>query len=217
MYNYHEFITFIEGVDKNNSFFVYRLSSPENNVVKYIGITKDLSARYRKHITQTSKRTLKNNWIKSLLKRGVKPIMTVIDGAETREEANILEKYWIIKHKDWGFDLKNMTNGGDGGDTMSGRKLTTEQRKKISDKNKGNKRPDLADMNRLRLSREVLQIDPETLSVIARFKSVSEASELTGCSKTNIAKFANGNIKPTIKRVGGYIWKYEDLSYGKAV
>lgn len=212
MYNYHEFITFIEGVDKNNSFFVYRLSSPENNVVKYIGITKDLSVRYRKHITQTSKRTLKNNWIKSLLKRGVKPVMTVIDGAETREEANILEKYWIIKHKDWGFDLKNMTNGGDGGDTMSGRKLTPEQCLKISQRNKGMRRPDLSESNKEKKSKSVLQINPENGAVIERFESVRIASELTGCSRTNIAKFASGNIKPTIKKVGGFWWKYEEAN-----
>lgn len=210
--DYNKVIKHLDSVDKKHPYFVYRLVCPKTYEVKYIGVTKDVQTRYRKHLKQLSSRTLKNNWIKSILKKQELPIMIVIDSAKTRGDINSLEKYWIIKHKDWGFCLKNMTDGGDGGDTMSGRKLTPEQCLKISQRNKGRVRPDLSESNKEKKSKSVLQINPENGAVIERFESVRIASELTGCSRTNIAKFASGNIKPTIKKVGGFWWKYEEVN-----
>ncbi len=212
MYAYNDVISYLDTVDKNSKFFVYKLYSPIDRVVKYIGITNDLKSRYRKHITQISKPTLKNNWIKSLINKGTYPVMMAIEGVDTRDKANELEKYWITKHKDWGFVLKNMTDGGDGGPTMLGRKLTPDQCLKISQRNKGRVRPDLSESNKEKKSKSVLQINPENGKVIERFESVRIASELTGCSRTNIAKFASGKIKPTIKKVGGFWWKYEEVN-----
>jgi hypothetical protein len=194
-------------VDLNSPFFVYTLSDPSNNKVKYVGITNNPNERYRKHLTN-KKITLKNNWIKSLKSKGLNPLMNLIDSDINRELINEKEKYWIIKHREWDCDLKNMTSGGDGGDTMSGRKLSEEAKKKISIANKGRTR----DMDYLNSKKRkaVQQICFETKRVIAEFESVVSASIITGCSKTNISKFANGNIKETIKKVGGYEWKYID-------
>lgn len=193
-----------------NSFYIYKLVCPITNKPQYIGITKNCKTRYRKHLNEKSI-TLKNNWIKSLLKKGLKPLMVVFDSRETRDEINKLERYWITKFKyDWEIDLKNMTDGGDGGETMLGRNLTEEQKNKISLANKGKEKPHLVEYNKKNKSRPVCQIDFETKEIIKIFKSVREASELTGCSKTNISKLANGTLKSTIKKVGGYEWRYSD-------
>ena len=39
---------------------------------------------------------------------------------------------------------------------------------------------------------------------VNEFKSVAEASKLTGCNKSSIAKVCRGERK----RCGGFIWKY---------
>lgn len=200
----------VESYVSGNNFYIYKLVCPITNKPEYIGITKDCKTRYRKHLNEKSI-TLKNNWIKSLLKKGLKPLMVVFDSRETREEINNLERYWIAKFKyDWEIDLKNMTDGGDGGETTLGSNISEEHKLKISIANKGRKRFDLSESNKTAKSKKVHQIDFDTKEIINTFNSVNEASQITGCSKTNISKFANGNIKSTIKKVGGYEWRYSD-------
>lgn len=201
-------IKWIEYVDKDSAFFVYRLKHPITHEVKYIGITNNPKERYRKHKSALKAINLKNNWIKSLLSQGLLPLMEIIDFAETRDLINQKEKYWIIKHNEWDCDLKNMTSGGDGGNTMQGRKLTTEQCKKISLSKIGKPNKTTALTNTLTKSKPVNQICPETKQILNTFPSVRVASEITGCSKTNIAKMASGKIKRTIRKVGGYEWSY---------
>lgn len=200
----------IDCVDLKSNFFVYTLACPKTDKVKYVGITNNPKQRLRKHLTSIKKPTLKNNWIKSLLNKGLEPVMTLTDSSDLRTEINNKEKYWIIKYREWGCDLKNITTGGDGGSTMLGRKLTKEQSLKISLSKKGVKNPYVGINNKSTKSKKVSQIDFNTKEVIAVFNSVIDASKITGCSKTNISKFANGNIKPSIKKVGGYEWKYTD-------
>lgn len=201
-------IKYLSSVNKEHSVFIYRFVHPVSEIVKYIGVTNDPKARYRKHLSH-KKRTKLTNWFKSLTNEGLLPKMVIIDSANDRESANNLEKFWIIKHKEWGFDLKNMTDGGDGGDTMSGRKLSKEARLKISRAKKGVKRNVGPKFNASK-RKAVLQICPNTKQIIAEFESVRSASKITGCSKTNISKMANGSIKETIKLVGGYEWRYRD-------
>lgn len=44
-------------------------------------------------------------------------------------------------------------------------------------------------------------------NLISKFKSASEASRITGISRSNICSVARGNTK--FKTAGGYIWRYE--------
>lgn len=199
----------LDCVDLAANFFVYTLTCPATDKVKYVGITKNPKQRFRKHLLIRSK-TLKNNWIRSLLNEGLKPVMTLTDYSESRDDINAKEKYWIVKYREWGCDLKNMTDGGDGGDTMSGRKLSKAASLKISQSKLGIPRPDLSASNKITKSKSVAQIDYQNKKVIQVFNSVADAAKITGCSKTNISKFANGKLKPSIKKVGGYEWKYTD-------
>lgn len=198
-------IKFLEHINESEPFYIYMLTDKIGDPL-YIGITKNVKERYRKHLNEKSI-TLKNNWIKSLLVKGEKPIMVIIDYANDRVEANKKEKQFISDYKNLGFNLKNMTNGGDGGETMTGRKLTSEQRNKISKSKIGKKQPFLIEFNKSK-RKVVYQIDPITKSILRSFDSVKIASEITGCSKTNISKFANGSIKKGCKTVGGYEWRY---------
>jgi hypothetical protein len=93
--------------------YIYILQDPRNNLVKYIGKSNNPHRRFLSHLWQTSKnKSYCYKWIQSLKKKGLKPIMTVID--EVIEDWQWLEQYWIEQFKQWGFILTNHTKGGEG-------------------------------------------------------------------------------------------------------
>ncbi len=94
---------------------IYTLSDPATDTVKYIGKTSiDLKDRFRRHLNDKA-RNLRTNWIKSLKKKGLIPKMDVLEVCEGEDHLSEMEIYWIYQFRTWGFKLKNMTNGGDGG------------------------------------------------------------------------------------------------------
>jgi group I intron endonuclease len=94
--------------------YIYTLSDPNTNIVKYVGKTINPKIRFRTYIKQAKKGKRNNlviNWVKSLLKNNMEPKMEIIDEIDGPWEW--LEQYWISQMKAWGFKLKNMTDGGD--------------------------------------------------------------------------------------------------------
>lgn len=187
----------------NRNAFIYALLDPRDNKIKYIGKSKDPKTRFRKHLTQKGN-TFKHKWISFLLDNSMTPILNIIEKC-SESIIDEREKYWIAKYKN---QICNHTAGGEGGATFTGKKHKQETKQKIGVANTGNKREDLSLFNRTSKSKKVIQIDPNTGIELAVFNSVVYASKITGCSKTNISKFASGNIKPSIKKVGGYHWRY---------
>lgn len=96
--------------------YIYSLLCPITGDVKYIGKAENPSYRYRKHIEESlrGKVTKKCHWIKSLLNIDLKPILNIEDCVD-ESEWKFWEMYYISLYKSFGFDLKNGTNGGDGG------------------------------------------------------------------------------------------------------
>ena len=96
---------------------IYTLSNPITGDVRYIGKTiHKLSERLNGHIKEATKNknnSYKNNWINSLLKAGIQPIISLIDEVE-ENNWQLIEEYWISQFKTWGFKLTNLTDGGDG-------------------------------------------------------------------------------------------------------
>lgn len=114
------------------SSFIYVLSDPRTNHVRYVGKTFNLKDRFSQHICLKilERNNTKNTaWIKSLLNLGLKPIMEVIeefdaDDVSGWEEA---EKFWIKTLRFCGCDLNNLEPGG-----ISGKTHSDETRLKIS-------------------------------------------------------------------------------------
>lgn len=99
---------------KNEKFSIYALKDPRNASVRYIGYAKSPSGRFIKHLSEARgcSHTHKANWIRSLLRQGVKPELTVLEsGLSDPAKA---ERRWIAKFKAAGADLTNATSGGDG-------------------------------------------------------------------------------------------------------
>jgi hypothetical protein len=93
--------------------YIYTLEHPVTNEVKYVGKTNSPERRLHYHWTVGYKSNNKiGNWLKSLKKLKLKPIMIIID--ETTNDWQQLEMYWISQFKTWGFKLTNHTNGGEG-------------------------------------------------------------------------------------------------------
>lgn len=92
--------------------FIYALIDPRNGEIKYVGKTNNLKKRIREHI-RDEENNLKYTWIKSLKKIKLEPEVLILEETNI-EHSNFWEIFWINQCKTWGFELKNMTNGGDG-------------------------------------------------------------------------------------------------------
>ena len=113
--------------------YIYILQDPITQEVRYVGKSNNPKRRYTSHLCDKPKvKYYSYYWIQSLLKKGLKPIMTIID--ETDHDWQQLEKYWIGQFKAWGFKLTNITEGGEG---QRGVKFSKETRQKMSDSRKG--------------------------------------------------------------------------------
>lgn len=97
--------------------FIYLLLDPRDNSKVYIGRSRNVKARFNKHISDDKldswTPTLKRTWIRSLLKQNLKPEIVIIDEAPN-DEGNFWERHYVSLFKSWGFNLKNSTAGGDG-------------------------------------------------------------------------------------------------------
>jgi group I intron endonuclease len=92
--------------------YIYTLSDPITNEIRYIGKTININIRLSQHIAESMKaKNHKASWIKSLTKKGLLPKIDVIDIIQD-ENWEWLEIYWISQFKTWGFDLVNSTTGG---------------------------------------------------------------------------------------------------------
>lgn len=129
---------------------VYTLSSSANeDDIKYVGITiSGLNNRLYKHKSVARAEIRKGNrhgkiynWIVSEMNKKndiiIKLIETVEIGCWHDKNWQWIEKYWISQFKAWGFDLKNMTDGGIGNQHQQ---FSKESINKRSISNKGKKR-----------------------------------------------------------------------------
>ena len=87
---------------KINEIYIYCLIDPNDNLIKYIGKTKNKSKRYYEHIRRCRDTTSKkNSWILSLLYKDQKPIMEIIDIVDS-ECDNFWESHYISLYRSWG-------------------------------------------------------------------------------------------------------------------
>lgn len=96
--------------------YIYSLSDPETKTVRYIGKTSRLVRRLQTHIRLApSSKHHAAAWINSLLNRGLKPEMNVIEEIGDDADWSEREIFWIEHFKKSGFDLTNTSPGGLGG------------------------------------------------------------------------------------------------------
>ena len=178
--------------------FIYSLSCPETKIVKYIGKTNNIEKRLRSHISNNSlsASTKKNNWIISLLRKNMIPIIEIVDEVE-ESKIDFLEKFYISLFRSWGFDLLNGTEGGDGFD-WTGRKHNSISNLK----------------NRINSPsrKSVAQFDLNG-NLIKEYYSLREAGFENGINKAHISRVCRGIQKTS----GGFVWKFIDNILGDKI
>ncbi len=177
---------------------VYALvASKEPETIRYIGRTKFDTPDKR---LATHKRDAKaggtyhiHNWIRKVEDDGDVVIAIILDGELTWEESATREIYWIAEYKARGYDLTNMTSGGDGAPNLpeevrlvmsakargKGHPQSEETRRKISEAHKGRKPSDeiREKYRKAKLGKKVSAETKAKISASSRGKPKSEATK----------------------------------------
>lgn len=201
---------------------IYTLTHPITNEIRYVGRTQTkLEARLKRHLKAKDK-SYRVNWIKSLLDNDLIPNINLICETTSFEHCIELEMFYINKYKELGYNLINMTDGGDG---SIGFKHSDESKKIISEKTKLR----MQDENQLlnlknkglnqwkskteqeKLDNILLQPNRKSIAqydlnnnLIHIFLSLREIERELGYFRASISR----NLKCISKSVYGYIWKY---------
>ena len=216
--------------------YIYVLSCPETGLVRYVGKSNVPEKRYKTHcrvdLLETSKKV---SWVKSLNKRGLKPVMNIIDEVPFCDW-KFWEKHYIKLYKSCGARLVNSTDGGDGGLCNESREklskffkgkdfLSKEQRQKANQVlieycknnppwNKGKKynfsssKEDVKKRSDAQKGRhKVKEVLQYSLSgsLIKHWKSMSEICEQTMFRQGDISRCCNGKGKSA----SGFIWIFK--------
>lgn len=186
------------------------------NIIKYVGITKNsLKTRLNGHISRSNRGvefTHKSNWIKSLLKENIKPIIEELESVDTEVEALNREIFWIKYFKDLGVKLTNTTDGGNASNMNDYIKHKLSLIKKEGYRNgfinpmKGKKRPDLSLRNLTNhptKNKEVRDKISKTLKEKYSTKEVKDRFRLLQKKRREV-------IQKTLN--GDFVKKWESLS-----
>lgn len=216
---------------------IYTLSSTRNlNDIRYIGKTKQtLKRRLQGHLCDAKKAKRLNNynnhnynWINREINDGFEIVIAEIDSLEflEGEDWKWFEQYWISQIKVWGFNLTNLTIGGDGNQNQYFSKESIEMRaskirgiprdektkEKISKSLTGIKR---SEETKQKVKNAITKLQGEVIKqfskeglFIKEWPSISEASRELKIDRANIGHCCAH--RPNHNTAGGYIWRYKN-------
>lgn len=102
---------------KPNKHLIYGLIDPITDELRYIGRSSSGLNRPRQHLAPCNFETqisYCHNWVKSLIKQGIRPQIIVIEEFLDASGLNDAEQFWISYFKGLGSRLTNLTDGGFG-------------------------------------------------------------------------------------------------------
>lgn len=190
---------------------IYELRDPRDPECKprYVGITtKSLKKRLSSHIiSRNVNSNHKNNWIKSLLKDGIKPSVHLIEEVIGWKYACEVEKYWIKEFKEQGYKLTNSTDGGEG---VLGLILSEDSLKRmatgVSKANKG-KIPSNLESLRDIVRRPILEYENNLF--VREYKSCKEAGEILNIDYKTINNILRKKVSK-LRKYPNKTWVYKD-------
>lgn len=115
--------------------YLYTLNCPIDKCPKYVGISISPKRRLSNHISKArqSTSTKKKAWIKSLLNKGLKPKLKIVS-EHTKNDIEQAERNYIKKLKKEGYNLYNLTSGGE-----IKKKVSSSTKQKLREINLGKK------------------------------------------------------------------------------
>lgn len=93
--------------------FIYSLTDPFTGNVRYIGQSTHPKERLAAHCNEKSC-CHRANWIKSVIRRGKRPLMEILEEIAPDADWQAAERWWIAHGRERGWPLTNGTDGGDG-------------------------------------------------------------------------------------------------------
>lgn len=214
---------------------IYTLQSTSNlNQITYVGkTTQSLKRRLSQHLCDARKakknyytKNKNYNWINTEIENGYEIIILELDELDVNnsDDWEWLEQYWISQIKTWGFNINNLTDGGDGNKNQVFSKESIEKRAK---KLKGVPRPqEVKDkISKSHLGKSLTEEHKHNVSeaiIDLQGKSVNQYDKQGNFIKTwrcikeaaTEYKLDSGNIIKCCKRqkhhnyCGGFIWRY---------
>jgi len=169
--------------------YIYTLSHPLTFEIRYVGKTNDLKRRLQSHIDYArskNKRRKVADWILSVIKQGLKPKITLIESVEIDDWAN-RERFWINHFRSLGFNLCNLT---DGGESNNGYEYSDELKEVRRKARLGWIFPEEVKLKiKESLSKKIVRND------LKQYKSMSEAIKDSGVPRSTFhRKFHKGDI-----------------------
>jgi len=211
--------------------YIYTLSHPLTGEIRYVGKTSHLKRRFANHCSDCMRpkvRTHTTNWLYSLRKAGLRPIMEVVEESSVSDFTRD-EQYWIAQCRAWGFSLTNQTEGGGGmygfvsphlkSDKMrqatskrhKGKVIPQEMRDRISSSLKGHKNSEAS--NQKRREYMATRVHPKqtlyylfergTMSFKGTYYSSKTVAEHLGIKKRTVVKVVAGDLP--FSAINGYI------------
>lgn len=208
---------------------IYTLSHPITNEIRYVGkTTESLEKRLKRHLIESRQKSCHRHlWINSLINDRLIPKIEILDDVH-EENWQLWETYWIAQFKNWGFNLVNLTLGGEGFN-WKGKTHKEESKQKMSEAKIGkptwNKNKNLSESHKNNLSKShtgktlsrdsinkrsdavripVALIDSSG-NVIKTYLGITQAGRELGLAYNQIAKIIETGI-PSKKR--GYLFRY---------
>jgi hypothetical protein len=183
---------------------IYILRDPRDGVVKYVGQSTNPSYRLRLHVNvaRSSKTTPshKDNWIRQLLKEGLRPLQDILESGFGEDEWKRAEMSWIAKFRESGTPLLNRTDGGDG----PGRIVSAESRAKMAAARKGRPIPQLV-RDKIALAHRGVPNSPEHIAkcIAARTgkKVKADHSRYSAAIKKRIANMTPEQFAQRVKLI----------------
>jgi hypothetical protein len=116
---------------------IYVLIDPRDGRVRYVGWTINLRQRLRDHMkpSRLSGNQRRDRWLASLIADGFYPRVETVEHGDGQGHAEA-ECKWITHYRSLGFELTNLTDGGEG---TQGRRHTAVAKQRMSEKRRGRK------------------------------------------------------------------------------
>jgi len=198
---------------------VYALvSSGEPDVVRYVGRTKldspERRLRDHKNDAKAGGKYHVHNWIRKVQDSEYTVVAIALESGLSWEESAKREIHWIACYKEQGFDLTNMTSGGDGAPNLPeevrlamsikmrgrGHPQSEETRRKISEARRGRKPSDETreKYRQAKLGKAVSTETKAKISASTKGKPKSEATK-TKMSEWQIGRVLSDEHKEKVK------------------
>ena len=193
---------------------IYAMVMPFTNEVKYIGQTTNGVKRLTNHFSASPLRnkSIKNSWIKSIMSKGIKPLVYIIDWAASQNELDAKEVLHINTLKNV-FTLVNDKEGGNG----KGKLYKTEKPKTYKNWKES---PDYTKRKAKMKGTNDSIVVIDSNGVV--YLSLMECAKALNSSTSNIRKYLNNpNSKiikgVTLKVIGKYVGKTKKVVIDDAI